>query len=114
MENAHLWTQDVRDELVEALPDWDDTFEPEEMAAIATALERTPLDTLLVMSDDESERVNTEDVPLAERSDASLIFLLSDLVYGPGMWIDSYEIQVASGEWMISDTPNLGQPRDPG
>lgn len=66
------------------------------------------------MSDDESERVNTEDVPLAERSDASLILLLSDLVYGPGMWIDSYEIQVASGEWKMSDTPNLGQPRDPG
>lgn len=44
---------------------------------------------------------------LADRSDAALIFLLSDLVYGPNRWNDSYEIEVASGEWFINDNPNL-------
>lgn len=107
MEVSHLWTQDVKDELLEELPEWGDTLEPDEIAAIAAAMERTPVDTLLVMSEAEWERLNTEEIPLAERSDASLIFLLSDLVYGPNRWNDSYEIGVASGEWFINDNPDL-------
>ena len=107
MEVSHLWTQDVKDELLEELSEWGDTLEPDEIAAIAAAMERTPIDTLLAMSEAEWERLNTEEVPLAERSDASLIFLLSDLVYGPNRWNDSNEIEVASGEWFLSDSPDL-------
>lgn len=36
-------------------------------------------------------------------SDAALIFLLADLVYGPNRWIDSYETEVALGEWFFRD-----------
>lgn len=100
---SHLWTQEVKDDLTEALPECADTFLPEEMEAIAAAIERTPVDTLLTLTAAESERLNTEEVPLDERSDASLIFLLADLVYGPNRWNDSLTTEIAMGEWFLGD-----------
>lgn len=66
MEVSHLWTQDVKDELLEELPEWGDTLEPDEIAAIAEAMERAPIDTLLVMSEAEGDRLNTEEIPLGD------------------------------------------------
>ncbi|MCB0921402.1 MAG: hypothetical protein KDC08_06255 [Actinobacteria bacterium] len=100
---SHMWTEEVRSELSEALPDFADTLLPEEVEAIAAAMERTPTDTLLVLTEAESERLNGEEVPLDERSDASLIFLLADLVYGPNRWNDSHEVETAFGEWSLGD-----------
>ena len=100
MEMAHLWTEQARDELSAALPEWDETLQPEEMEAIGTAMQRTAIDSLLVLTSEE-KRLNTEAVPVSERSDAALIFLLSDLVYGPNRWTDSYGLEVASGERML-------------
>lgn len=105
MSISHLWTQAVKDELAGELPSWEGTLDANDIAAIAAAMERTPLDTLLTMTDDEIERINTEVDPADQRSDACLIFLLADLVYGPNRWNDSFEIEVASGEWFIRDEP---------
>lgn len=99
MEESHLWTEEARDALLEALPGWDDTLEPETTALIANALVAFPLDTLLVVSADESARLNTEEVPHSEWSHAALITLLSSLEWGPGRWVDSFEIESAMGEW---------------
>lgn len=50
---SHIWTQEAKDALTEALPGFEDTFLPDEVALIAAAIERTPLDTLLTQSEAE-------------------------------------------------------------
>jgi hypothetical protein len=70
MEVAHIWTQEVRDDLLASLPD-DTMFDDDENTVILTALNRLPLDTLVVMTAEEWDRLNTEDVPMVERSDAA-------------------------------------------
>lgn len=111
MATTQLWTQAVKDDLSESLTG-EDTFLPEEQAAIAGAIERASLDTLLVMSDEESARLETEDVPFGERSDAALIFLLADLVYGPSRWFGSNEFESELGDWAVAAPPGSWQPPD--
>lgn len=97
MEVTHIWTEDVKDNLLEAVVG-SVMFDEDEQAVISKALNRLPLDSLVVMPAEEWDRINTQDVPIAERSDVALAFLMSDLVYGPGQWSDSMGIAEQFGE----------------
>lgn len=99
-----MWTQTVRDDLLEEITD-NDMFSPAEQAEIEAAIRRLPLDSLIVMTAEESERLNIEDVPITERSDVALAFLMADLTYGPGRWNDSLAIEQSMGEWFSSENP---------
>ena len=100
---THLWTQEARDELLTAASDMGELNNDEREIVIA-AIQRLPLDTLIEISQEEWERLNTEDVPMAERSDTALAMLVADLTWGPGQWIDSKEISSEMGEWFTNDS----------
>jgi len=102
MKQTNLWTAEVRDDLLAAAAEMTE-FDDEERALIVAAINRLPLDTLVGMTQDEWDKVNTGDVPIAEQSDASLALLVADLTYGPGQWIDSQEIGIEMGEWFTNN-----------
>jgi hypothetical protein len=93
-----MWTEEARDELL-AEVDGNDTFTAEERALIAESIRRYPLDTLVTQPPGE------EPDEIAAMSDAARILTLADLTYGPGRWIDSYEMEQAMGEWFDKDNP---------
>jgi hypothetical protein len=99
---THMWTVEVRDDMLESL-DADDMFTVDELRAIAAAIGRLPLDSLVSMSDEEWEFLNTTEIPIQERSDVALAFLVADLIYGPGQWFDSQSIGESMGEWFTKD-----------
>jgi hypothetical protein len=93
-----MWTVEARDELL-AEVDGNDTFTPEEQAMIAESIRRYPLDTLVAPpAGEQPDRIAT-------MSDAARILTLADLTYGPGRWIDSFEMEQAMGEWFDNDNP---------
>lgn len=99
MPQVHLWSVEAREALLEAIQDGEHhTLEPADVVLVASALSRYPLDTIVQMDSNEEERLSTEAVPLSERSDAALILLLADLTWGPGYWLDSWDIAEAAGE----------------
>lgn len=103
MNQTHLWTEEVRDDLLEAATEMSECDEDERVLIVA-AIERLPLDTLIGISQDEWDRLNSEDVPMTERSDAALVMLIADLTYGPGQWIDSQKISSEMGEEFTKDS----------
>lgn len=100
---SQLWTKEVRDDLLDAASEMGELDDDEREIVIA-AIQRIPLDTLIGISQDEWDRLNSEYVPMAERSDAALAMLVADLTYGPGQWIDSQEIGIEMGEWFTKDS----------
>ena len=78
-------------------------FSDDEQASIADAIRRLPLDSLVTMTADEWDLLNTKDIPIAERSDVALAFLVADLTYGPGQWLDSQEIGESMGAWFTKE-----------
>lgn len=99
---THLWTQEARDELLTAANGMGE-LDQDEREIVISAIQRLPLDTLIGISQDEWDRLNTEDVPMAERSDAALAMLVADLTWGPGQWLDSQDIDIEMGEWFTKD-----------
>lgn len=95
---THLWTAQVRDDLLDNL-EAHDMFNVEEQDVIACAIKRLPLDSLVTIADEEWELLNTTDIPIRERTDIALAFLMADLIYGPGQWLDSQKTGESMGEW---------------
>ena len=102
MNQTHLWTQEARDELLIVANDMVE-LEEDEREIVMAAIQRLPLDTLVEISPEEWDRLNIEDVPMAERSDAALAMLVADLTWGPGQWLDSQEIATEMGEGFTKD-----------
>ena len=103
MNQTHLWTQEARDELLTAANDMVEISEDEREIVIA-AIQRLPLDTLIEISQEEWDSLNTEDVAMEERSEAALAMLVADLTWGPGQWLDSQVIGVEMGEGFTRDS----------
>lgn len=95
---GHMWTEEARDELL-AEVDGNDTFSLEEQQLIEESIRRYPLDTLVATLDGE------EPDGIAAMSDADRILTLAGLIYGPGRWIDSFEMEQAMGEWFDKENP---------
>ena len=102
MSQSHLWSQEARDALLEAASDMVE-LDDEERELVIAAINRLPLDTIVEITSEEWERLNSQPVPMEERSDAARAFLVADLTYGPGQWIDSQEIGEAMGEWFTRE-----------
>ena len=103
MTQAHLWTEEARDALLDAASDMVE-IDDEERELVIASINRLPLDTIVEITPEEWDRLNSEPVPMEERSDAARAFLVADLIFGPGQWIDSQEIGIEMGEWFTRDT----------
>ena len=102
MSQAHLWTEEARDDLLAAAKEMVE-LDDEERELVITAINRLPLDTIVEIAPEEWERLNSQPVSMDERSDAARAFLVADLIYGPGQWIDSQEIGIEMGEWFTRE-----------